>query len=367
METNEEKQLTNDGIENFGYATDNAGWRQSDRPIGLWSPDSKKFATFQQDQRHVSDMYLVNTQVGAPQLKQWKYPLPQDEDIIRIHRVVIDIENGATIRFKMDPDPRRGTLCDDISCDSTFDDNVWSKDGNRLAFVSSSRDHKIAQLRIANVITGEIKDIYKEEVETQYESGQGSINWTYFSDTEEFIWYSERDNWGHLYLYDMNTGKLKHQVTNGDYVVMSVVKFDEKNRVIYFKANGKEKGRDPYFSHFYKVDFSGENLKLLTPENGNHSLSFSPDKKYFVDNYSQPDIPPVSVLRDINGNLIEKLEEGDVSRLVDSGWVPPIPIKVKSDNEKFDLYGLMFIPSKIEKGRKYPVVNYVYPGPQEGE
>jgi len=366
LKTNEETQLTHDGIENFGYATDNAGWRHSERPIGLWSPDSKKFATYQQDQRHVNDMYMVKTKVGAPELKQWKYPLPQDEDIIRIHRVVIDIEEKSTVRFEMDSDPRRGTLCDDISCDGTFDDNVWSKDSKKLVFVSTSRDHKIAQLRIADVKSGKVRDIYKEEVDTQYESGQGTINWTYFSDTDEFIWYSERDNWGHLYLYDMKTGGLKHQITNGDFVVMSVVKFDQKNRVIYFKANGKEQGRDPYFSHFYKIDFSGKNLKLLTPENGNHSLSFSPNGRYFLDNYSKPDVPPVSVLRDMDGNLIEKLQEGDISRLIDSGWQAPMPFTVKSDNKKYDLYGLMFKPTKIEEGKKYPVINYVYPGPQGG-
>lgn len=366
LETGKEDQLTTDGVENFGYATDNAGWRKSDRPIGLWSPDSKKFATFQQDQRHVSDMYMVKTKVGAPELKQWKYPLPQDEDIIRIHRVVIDIENASMVRFDMEPDARRGTLCDDISCDGTFDDNVWSKDSKQLAFVSTSRDHKVAQLRIADVETGKVENIYREEVDTQYESGQGTINWTYFSETDEFIWYSERDNWGHLYLYDMKTGNLKHQITKGDFVVTSVVKFDEENRQIYFYANGREEGRDPYFSHFYKVDFSGKNLKLLTPENGNHRLSFSPDGKYFVDNYSQPDVPPVSVLRDMDGKLIEKLQEGDISRLVDSGWIPPVPITVKSENQKYDLYGLMFKPSKVEKGRKYPVINYVYPGPQGG-
>lgn len=364
--SNEEIQLTTDGIENFGYATDNAGWRKSDRPIGLWSPDSKKFATFQQDQRHVSDMYMVSTQVGAPELKQWKYPLPQDEDIIRIHRVVLDVEKKSIVRFKIDSDPRRGTLCDDISCDGTFDDNVWSKDGKRLAFVSTSRDHKVAQLRIADVNSGVVRDVYEEVVETQYESGQGAINWTYFSDTEEFIWYSERDNWGHLYLYDMKTGKLKHQITNGEFVVMKVVKFDEKNRQIYFYANGKEEGRDPYFSHFYKVDFSGMNMRLLTPENGNHQLSFSPDGNYFVDNYSQPDVPPVSVVRGMNGSFIDKLQEGDVTRLVASGWVPPVPISVKSDNGKYDLYGLMFKPSQIVEGKKYPVINYVYPGPQGG-
>jgi dipeptidyl aminopeptidase/acylaminoacyl peptidase len=362
----EETQLTFDGEENFGYATDNAGWRKSDKPVLLWSPDSKKIATFQQDQRHVSDMYLVNTQVGAPELKKWKYPLPQDEDIIRIHRIIIDVDQNTIVRLNIDPDPRRGTLCDDITCDSSFDDNVWNDNGTKLAFVSTSRDHKMAQLRIADANTGEVKNILKEEVGTQYESGQGAINWKYLPKSNELIWYSERDNWGHLYLYNLETGKLKNQITNGEFVVTRVLEVDEKNRVIFFEANGKEDNRDPYFNHYYKIDFSGKNIKLLTPENGNHEISFSPDRNYFVDNYSQPNVPPVSVIRDKSGKLIQILEKGDISRLLETGWKPPIPITVKSNNEKYTLHGLMFQPINLDPSQKYPVVNYVYPGPQGG-
>ncbi|MDF1698668.1 MAG: DPP IV N-terminal domain-containing protein [Saprospiraceae bacterium] len=366
LDSEKEVQLTTDGVENFGYATDNAGWRKSDRPVLLWSPDSKKIATFQQDQRHVSDMYMIKTKVGAPELTQWKYPLPEDEDIIRIHRIVIDVEENQLIRFKMDPDPRRGTLCDDISCDSPFDDNVWNEDGTKLAFVSTSRDHKIAHLQIADTRTGVVKSIFKEEVETQYESGQGAINWKYLPSSNEFIWYSEKDNWGHLYLYDVQSGELKNQITKGDFVVTRVLEVDQKDRKIYFEANGREAGRDPYFSHFYRIDFSGKNIQLLTPEDGNHRLSFSPSRNYFVDNYSQPNVPPISVLRDRDGKKIATLEKADISRLLASGWNPPTPITVQSDNKKYDLYGLMFQPQQLDPTKKYPVVNYIYPGPQGG-
>ena len=208
--TGKEIALTTDGIENFGYATDNAGWTHSDRPILSWSPDSKKIATFQQDQRHVNDMYLVKTQVGAPELQAWKYPLPGDSAIIQIHRVIIDITEPTVVRLKMEPDARRGTLCDDISCSGGFDDVAWSDDSQQLVFVSTSRDHKEAQVRIADCQTGEVKDIFEEIVDTQYESGQGTINWKYFSASNEILWYSERSDWGHLYLYDATTGKLKH-------------------------------------------------------------------------------------------------------------------------------------------------------------
>lgn len=366
IETNQEKQLTFDGVKDFGYATDNAGWKHSDNAILLWSPDSKKIATFQQDQRHVNDMYLVSTNVGAPKLQAWKYPLPEDKEIIQIQRVIIEVDNAKIIRFKIAPDPRRGTLCDDISCTGSFDDNEWNADATKLAFVSTSRDHKEAKLRIADAITGEVKEVFQEKVATQYESGQGMVNWHFLEASNEIIWYSERDDWGHLYLYDATTGKLKSQITKGNYVVTKLLKVDEKNRELYFEANGKETGRDPYFSHFYKINFNGKNVQLLTPELGNHSISLSPDGKYFVDSYSQPNVPSVSVLRNSSGKLITTLEKADISKLISSGWKAPEPIIVKSRDAKWDLYGLMFTPSNLDKTKKYPVVNYIYPGPQGG-
>ena len=364
--TKKETQLTTDGIKDYGYATDNAGWTHSDRPIMLWSPDAKKIATFQQDQRHISNMYLVTTNVGAPKLEAWKYPLPEDKKIIQIERVIIDVDIPKLIRLKIAPDDRRGTLSDDISSGSPYDDNFWSTDASKLVFVSTSRDHKIEKIRIADAVTGVVKEVFEEKVATQYESGQGAINIRYLDKTNELIWYSERDDWGHLYLYDIVSGKLKNQITKGAFVVTQLVKVDEANRVMYFNANGKEPGRDPYFSHFYRVNFDGSNLSLLTPEDGNHSVSISTDGKYFTDNYSKPNVPSVAVLRDMQGKLITTLEKTDISQLTATGWKAPEPIKVKSSDGKWDLYGLMFTPKDFDKAKKYPIVNYIYPGPQGG-
>ncbi len=365
-ETDNEFPLTTDGSENFGYATDNAGWKRSDRPVLSWSPDSRKIATFRQDQRHVSDMYLVRTKVGAPELVEWKYPLPEDEDIIRIHRVIIHIgEEPRVVPLKMAPDARRGTLCDDISCEGGFDDVAWSDDSRQLVFVSTSRDHKEAHVRIADCGTGEVRDIFEEIVETQYESGQGSVNWKYLSPTNEIIWYSERSDWGHLYLYDAVSGLMKNQVTSGDYVVLEVLRVDQENRVIYFSGSGREPG-NPYYRYLYRVDFSGRNLTLLTPDQGNHHVSFSPDGRYFIDSWSQPDVPPVHQVRDSEGNMVTLLEKTDISRLEASGWKAPVPFTVRSANDRWDLYGLMHTPGHMEPGVKYPVILYIYPGPQGG-
>ena len=366
LASKEEKQLTNDGEENYGYATDNAGWRKSERPILLWSPDSRSIATYKQDQRHVSDMYLVKTKVGAPELKAWKYPLPQDADIIRIERVIIGVEDSSIVKLNIPADPRRGTLCDDISCSGGFDDNQWSEDGSSLAFVSSSRDHKVATFRIADTKTGEVRTIFEEKEETQFESGRGTINWKYLSASDELIWYSQRDDWGHLYLYDINTGQLKNQITKGDWVVTQVIRVDERKRVIYFNAQGREEGRDPYYSHFYKINFDGTGLQLLTPEDAHHSISLSKEGRFFIDNYSTTSNGNVAVMRRDDGTLIEVLKEADISKLESAGWKAPEQFSVKSADGQWDLYGLMYTPSNLDPNKKYPVVNYIYPGPQGG-
>ncbi len=364
--TGKETQLTTDGVKDFGYATDNAGWTRSDRAILMWSPDSKKIATFQQDQRKTGEMYLVSTNVGRPKLEAWKYPLPGDENVTMIERVIIEVDNPKVIRLKMPPDQHRTTLCDDVSCNGDFTDVEWSADASKLAFVSTTRDHKRADLRVADAATGVIRDVMSETSATQFESGTQTVNWRYLPVSNEIIWFSERDNWGHLYLYNFTTGKLKNRITSGDWTVTRLLKVDEKNRALYFLAGGREKGRDPYFAHFYRVGFDGKNLALLTPEDGNHDITLSPNENYFVDVFSKPDVPPTAVLRDMSGILVSTLEKADVSRLLATGWKPPQPIVVKARDNATDLYGLMFTPTTLDAKKKYPIINYIYPGPQGG-
>ena len=364
--TGQETALTTDGIKDYGYATDNAGWTRSDRPIVAWSPDSKKIATYQQDQRGVGEMYLVETKVGHPTLQAWKYPLPGDKTITMIERVIIDVDTRKVTRLQMPPDQHRSTLCDDVACDDAWSDVQWSADGSTLALVSTSRDHRHEQLRVADARTGAVRDVLSETVDTFYESGNGKVNWRYLPASNEVIWFSERDDWGQLYLHDLATGREKQQITRGEGNVTQLLRVDEARRLIYFVAVGKEPGRDPYFRHFYRIGMDGSGLTLLTPENADHEVTLAPSGLSFVDVHSTPDVPPVAVLRSIDGREIATLEKADVSRLATTGWKPPQPITVKARDGRTDLYGLLYRPTDFDPTRKYPIINHIYPGPQTG-
>ena len=366
LATGTDRQLTTDGVKDFGYATDNAGWTHSDRPVLAWSPDSKKIATFQQDQRGVGEMYLVETRVGHPVLEQWKYPLPGDSIIPTIQRVVIDLNGPRVIRFQMPPDQHRSTVCDHILCGRELADVEWNPDGSQLAFVSTSRDHKHETLRVADASTGAVRDVLQESVPTFYESGDNAANWRVLDTLHQVIWYSERDDWGNLYLYDLASGALVKQITTGPGNVLQILRVDQKTKTIYFTSAGRDTSVDPYFRHLYSVRLDGTHLQLLTPGNADHEVSLSPDGRYIVDSWSRPDVPPITVLRDATGRMLMPLEKADISRLVAAGWKPPIPITVKARDGKTDLYGLMFRPTDFDSTKKYPIINHIYPGAQVG-
>jgi len=366
INTGQEKQLTFDGEENFGYATNNAGWVRSKAPVLLWSPDSKMIATFQHDGRGVGNMYMISSEIGRSDLEAWAYPLPEDSTVFKIHRVIIHVEQASTIRLDMPPDYHRGTTTDHIAdWDGTFLDVRWSQDSQQLAFISSSRDHKDAWLRVADPHTGQVRDVLHEQVATYYESGVGAENWEVFFETNEVLWYSERSNWGHLYMYDLTTGELKYQITHGEWVVLQLRNVDHSERMLYLTGAGKD-GPDPYFHYLYRVSMDGGQMQLLTPQQAHHLISFSPEKKYIVDSWSQPAVPQQHAIRNLDGSIAVDLGHADISELISSGWQPPEPFTVKARDNQTNLYGLLYKPSHFDPSKRYPVLNYIYPGPQSG-
>ncbi|HET7664257.1 MAG TPA: DPP IV N-terminal domain-containing protein, partial [Rhodanobacteraceae bacterium] len=219
LETGAERPLTDDGYKNYGYATLNAGWIHRNGAIVRWSPDSTKVATYRQDQRKVGNMYMIETRVGHPKLHQWKYPLPGDKHVFMIEPVVIDIQTGEMTRLKMDPEQRLSTLCDTLACDegepNTWSDVKWAPDSKTLALVSTSRDRKHEWFKVANAETGAVRTVFEDSVKTYYESGRGRVNWQYLPKHDQAIWFSERSNWGNLYLRNLKTGKIEHAITKG--------------------------------------------------------------------------------------------------------------------------------------------------------
>jgi len=367
LDTNKKTQLTFDGKQDYGYATNNAGWIKNDGAVLKWSPNSDKIATFQQDARGVGMMYLTSSNVGHPRLEAWKHPLPGDAEIFTIERVIIHLGNQPkTVRLKMEKDFQRGTTTDHIAGrNNELLDAQWNKKGTKFAFVSSSRDHKIAHLQIADAQTGAVTSVHKEVVATYYESGVNTENWKVLFDSNEFIWYSEKTDWGHLYLYDLKTKALKNKITSGDFIVKQIKSIDEEKRQLYFYAGGKEAG-NPYHNYYYKVNFDGTNFTNLTPSKGTHTVTISDDYSLLIDTYSTTTEPPITVLRNGFGEKIMDLETADISELKANNWQEPIEFSVKARDKKTDLFGIMCLPSHYNANKKYPVLNYIYPGPQSG-
>jgi len=360
-------QLTFDGEPDYGYGTNNAGWIRGSQPVVKWSNDSRSIATFRHDGREVGEMYLYSTRVGHPELDVWKYPLPGDDHIFMIERIVIHLDPGPRIvRLNIPPDSHRSTTADHVADFSgNFLDVNWSADDSSLAFISSSRDHKIAQLRVADVETGAVRDVFREEAETYYESGCNAENWRVFHERDKFIWFSERDNWGHLYLHDLESGEVETQITSGNWPVLQIRHVDLETDSIYFTAAGRE-GGDPYYHYFYRVHFDGSDLELLTPEPAHHSIATAASGRFFLDSWSTPATSGQAVIRDQQGNVVMELEQTDVSDLVAAGWVAPEPFAVKARDQITDIYGLLYKPSNFDSNQSYPVLNYLYPGPQSG-
>ncbi len=366
LASNKESQLTTDGIKDFGYATNNAGWVRRDSPVVTWAPDSTKLTTFKHDGRKVGDMGIVSTAVGHPDIDVWKYPLPGDEHIFAIHRVVIDVESKKITPLDMAPDAHRSTITDHVAGrNGELLDIDWAADSKTFAFVSSTRDHKTATLKIADAKTGKVKTVMAEIQKSFFESGVAGISWKYLEKTNEAIWFSQRSNWGHLYLVDLATGDIKHQITKGDWTVIELLHIDDTTGKLIFTGAGKE-GSDPYYHYLYSVNKDGSDLTLLTPEKKHHRITLNKAGTHFLDRTATPTTAEVSIVRSINNAKEFTIENMDISKLKASGWQAPVEFIVKDRNGEHDIYGLMYKPTNFDASKSYPVVNYLYPGPQVG-
>src|SRR5215831_2700489 len=240
----------------------------------------------------------------------------------------------------------------------------WRKDSRAFTFEYNQRGHQVYRVIEVDAGAGKPRAVISEEPKTFFCYSGKKYRYD-LADGREIVWMSERDGWNHLYLYDGVTGKVKNQITKGEWVVRGVEKVDEEKRQIWFQASGMYPGKDPYFVHYYRIKFDGTGLTPLTTADANHTVSFSPDRQFYVDTYSRVDQAPISELRGAaDRRLIAELERGDIQELVKAGWRAPEVFTSLARDGKTEVWGVIFRPSNFDPLKKYPVIEYIYAGPQ---
>jgi len=370
-----EHQWTKDGEENFGYGRGGRGQTNVEKEktkddrkgvFGLWSHDSKKFVLQRTDSRHIKDLWVINSATNdRPTLETYKYHMAGEQEFYKPYMHVFDIPTKEMLEIKLDTTVQQSVGLYSHSYKKNDDSKhkpalLLSKKG-KIYFNTTSRDRKRFDVHVADINTGEITTLIEEHFNTYIESRGKSIR--LFNNESEILFWSERDGWGHYYLYDAN-GNLKRQVTSGEFHIDTFQGINESERAVYFTANGVNKNEDPYYAHLYKVNLNGTGFKSLNPGDFNSSVDVSDSKKYFVSNYSRVNTVPKSELRNSNGALVLKLEEADLSQLMATGFQFPEPFKFKADDGITDIYGVMYKPFDFDENKKYPLIQYVYPGPQ---
>ena len=338
--------------------------------FAYWSEDSKHFAINKVDNTKVKDLWVINSVADPrPTLETYKYWMPGEKDAPVDHLYIFET-NGYTnkeinISQYKDQDIAIWDKTRNINTrDDEFKPNIWLGTNDKMYISRTSRDLKKIDQCIVDINTGMVKTLIQESLNTSIEIRKpGLIN-----KGKEIIEWSERDGWGHFYLYDEN-GNVKNQITQGPWHTEDIVGIDEEKRILYFSANGREQitntiKEDPYYLHLYKVNFDGSGLQVLNPGNFDHSFSLNDKKQYFVNNSSRVNTTPVSALYSIEGKKLMDLETADLSSLFAAGYKFPETFKVKADDGITDIFGVMYKPYDFDSTKKYPIIEYVYPGPQ---
>lgn len=374
----DERQLTTDGSADWGYGLANIGCcsqvttvrnRTELRPVLSWSPDSRKVVTTRFDQRNVRLMHLLETKNPGPVLHSYRYALPGDSIIPRYDLHVFDVGSGKGVKIDWPTMDAVNTTCCWFMTDTVWKDVKWGAGSDQLYFTAGKRGNHELTLVAADPSTGSARAILKETGKTFVETNQysgGLPNWRPLSGGNEVIWWSERDGWGHLYLVDAKSGAIKNRVTSGDWLVSEVLWVDETLRWVYFTGVGREPKLDPYWKQYYRAKLDGSAVQLLATEDGDHDVYVAPGGRYVVDNVARFDVPATSLLRRIDGTMSRTLQRADTKRLVDAGWRPPESFTVRARDGVTELRGILWRPANFDTTKRYPIIDYIYPGPQVG-
>ena len=321
-----------------------------------WSPDSTKLAAFRRRPGYERLVhYVESSPADQIQPKHTTNFYRKPGDVVDFdHPVVFDVATRRQIPgdIALFPNPYANTRLE------------WRSDSRSVTFEYNQRGHQLYRVLEIDAATGSTRTVIEETQKTFVEYS-GKRFREDVGDGKEIVWASERDGWNHLYLYDGATGRVKNQITKGQWVVRGVDRVDAANRQIWFRASGMQPGRDPYFIHYYRVNFDGTGLTALTDAEGNHTLTFSPDRQFYVDSWSRVDLPAVSVLkRTSDRQVVMELEKADASALVASGWRMPEPFVAKGRDGTTDIWGVIIRPTNFDPARRYPVIENIYAGPQ---
>jgi len=379
-ETGEVRTLTRDGCPESAYGTPlcsplgAAGIPAPDAspaPAVLWSPESRRFLSFRLDLKGEGLYHLVQSVPRngdrRPVLHSYAYPLPGDDDVPAASLVVADVKDATTCTVTGERIPLL-YYGSPLRPDWVW----WSADGGCIYAVTRGRGYRSYRLLAIDPVSGASRTLVEERSDVAIDphpthAGRPLVK--VLDGGTEVLWYSQRDGWGHLYLYDGRSGMLRRQVTAGQWAVTDVLHVDEPARQVYFTAVGREGDRDPYFNFLYRTGLDGEDPELLTPEDATHQISFAPSGACFVDTYSRLDQPPVTVLRSPDGRRIRELEQGDAQGLYELGWTPPDRFRAKARDSVTDVYGVLLRPSWYDPacGERLPVLDSIYAGPQTNQ
>jgi dipeptidyl aminopeptidase/acylaminoacyl peptidase len=339
------KAISNDGSAGDSYDPESI----------VWSPDSAKLAAYRVRPGYRRMVHRVESSPAdqvQPKFLSQLYVKPGD---------AVDLDQPRV--FHVDPARQIMVPNDLFPNPYVMSRLAWRQDSRTVAFEYTQRGHQAIRIIEVDAATGAARAVVSEEPKTFFNS------WRKFSHDvknagQEIVWMSERDGWNHLYLYDGAAGRVKNQITKGAWVVRGVVRVDDDRRQIWFSASGMYPGRDPYFVHYYRIDFDGSNLTALTEADASHEVRFSPDMEYYVDTYSRVDLPNVSELRRTSDrSLLATLEKADISALLAAGWKPPEVFVAKGRDGRTDIWGVIVRPANFDPKQKYPVIENIYAGP----
>ena len=319
-----------------------------------WSPDSKYVLVNKLRPAEKHYVYYVESSPKdqlQPKLHKQEYAKPGEE--LNFHLpCIFNVETGAAVAAPEDQ----------LKPQYEIHSLRWNKDSKAATFEFNERGHQHYRVLELNAETGKMRTVIEESSNTFVNYSRQFRHHT--KDDSEIIWMSERDNWNHLYLYDKATGKVKNQITKGEWYVRSVIKVDEDARRIWFQASGVNKDEDPYFIRYYSISFDGSDMRDMTPSKGMHTAYLSNDNKYIVDVTSTVADAPVAVLRNAEtGEVVMDLEKADISEIVANGWKAPEVFVAKGRDGKTDMWGIIIRPTNFDPSKKYPILEYIYSGP----